>query len=120
MATNEVYKDANVVPLVVGSSVVSGDLVIVGGLVGVAQANYDAAGTAVKLNGAHKLPLAATTTVGQAVYAHAVGGGAAATDGSKVGLLDTTSTTGTLIGHALEAVTVSSGTKPVTVRLAKA
>jgi len=115
MATNEVYQDANVIPLPVVASVVSGEVVVVGGLVGVAQTDRDADGNAtVKLNGAHKLPLAATTTVGQAVYGHATGGGAVT---ARVQLVDVTATTGTLLGYALEAVTVSSGTKPVTVRL---
>ncbi len=115
MATNEVYKDANNVPLPVASGVVSGEAVVVGGLVGVAQTDRDADGNAtVKLNGAHKLPLAASTTVGQAVYGHASGGGAVT---ARVQLIDTTSTTGTLLGYAIEAVTVSSGTKPVAVRL---
>ena len=120
MATNEIQKDADVVTIVVDSAVVSGDLVAQGGLIGVAQTDYDAEGTPLKLNGAHKLPLAETTTVGAAVYAHEADGSALVADGTVVPLLDVTATTGTLIGHALEAVTVSSGTQNVTVRLAKA
>lgn len=120
MATNEILKDANVVTIVVDSAVTSGDLVAKGGLIGVAQTDYDAEGTPIKLNGAHTLPLAATTTVGGAVYAHEADGSALVTDGTVVPLLNVTATTGTIIGHALEAVTVSSGTKDVIVRLAKA
>jgi len=115
MATNEVYRDADSITLPVASGVVSGEVVVVGDLVGVAQTDRDSDGNAtVRLKGAHTLQVSATTTVGKPVYGHASGGGAVS---GRVQLIDVTSTTGTLLGYALETVTISSGTKPVIVRL---
>ncbi|RHA38733.1 capsid cement protein [Cellulomonas rhizosphaerae] len=108
MATNEVYKDANSIPLPVPSGVVSGEVVVVGALVGVAQTDRDADGNAtVKRNGGHRVTAAAATyAAGDTIYAHASGGGAVA--GGRVGLIDKTSTTGTVIGYSLEAKTLAS------------
>lgn len=108
MATNEVYRDADNVTLPVPAGVVSGEVVVVGAFVGVAQTSRDAAGNAtVRRKGGHRVTAAAATyAVGDTIYGHATGGGAVA--GGRVGLIDKTSTTGTVIGYALEAKTLAS------------
>ena len=73
MALNEIYKDGNELVLPVASTVVSGDLVQVGALVGLAQKDAYAGEdgnyyTTLKLNGVFKLTTAVAVTVGQAVY----------------------------------------------------
>jgi predicted RecA/RadA family phage recombinase len=108
MATNEVLRDADHITLPVVSGVVSGEVVVVGALVGVAQTTRDATtGTAtVWRKGAYRVTAAAATyAVGDAIYGHATGGGAVT---ARVGLIDKTSTTGTLIGYALEAKTLGA------------
>lgn len=107
MATNEVFRDADHITLPVASGVVSSEPVVVGSLVGVAQTDRDADGTAtVWRKGAFKLQAAAATyTAGQPIYGHASGGGAVT---GRVQLIDGTSTTGTLLGYSLEAKTLSA------------
>jgi predicted RecA/RadA family phage recombinase len=107
MAKNEVYRTANHLTLPVVSGVVAGEFVKVGSLIGVAETDRDADGNAtVTLRGAHTAQAAAATyAVGDPIYGHATGGGAI-TD--RIQLIDKTSTTGTLLGHSLEAKTLAS------------
>jgi len=107
MATNEVFRDADHITLPVPSGVVSGEAVVVGALVGVAQTDRAADGTAtVWRKGAYRLPVAAATyVVGDAIYAHATDGTAVT---ARVGRIDKTATTGTLIGYAIEAKTLGA------------
>lgn len=108
MATNEVYRDADKLSLPVAAGVVSGEAVVIGGLVGVAQTDRDANGNAtVWRKGGHRVQAAAATyAVGDAIYAHATGGGNVGS--GRVGLIDKTSTTGTLLGYSLEAKTLAA------------
>lgn len=76
MALNEIYKHASEVTLPVASTVVSGDLVVVGGIVGVAQMDAITGEdgntyTTLKLDGAFKFAIAtgATLAVGDVAYA---------------------------------------------------
>lgn len=122
MAKNEIYRNANHLAFTVNSAVKSGDLVVVGGLHGVAQIDYDATDdqATLWLDGGWELPVAnGTYTEGQAIYAHATGG-TAPVSGEKVGLINGTATTGKLIGHALEAKTTTGGTGTLVVRLSNA
>lgn len=108
MATNEVFRDADHITLPVPSGVISGEPVVVGALVGVAQTDRDPDdGTAtVWRKGAFRLQAAAATyAVGDPIYGHATGGGAVT---ARVGLVDKTNTTGTLLGYSLEAKTLSA------------
>ena len=107
MATNEVFRDADHLTLPVPAGVVSGEVVKVGSLIGVAQTTRDADGNAtVWLKGAYRVTAAAATyAVGDAIYGHATGGAAIS---GRVELIDKTSTTGTLLGYALEAKTLAS------------
>lgn len=73
MALNEIYKYANELPFEVADTVVSGDLVQVGELVGVAQMDaYEAEDgnfyTTLKLDGAFKFETAGTFSVGDPAY----------------------------------------------------
>lgn len=106
MATTEVFRNADSVTLPVASGVKSGEVVKVGGLIGVALTDRDADGNAtVRLTGAFRVPVAAANyAVGDAIYGHASGGGAIS---ARVELIDKTSTTGTLLGYALEAKNLS-------------
>lgn len=80
MALNEIYKDANSLVFPVHTSVVSGDVVKVGDIVGVAE-NTAVTGedgnkfATLKLNGAFELPFKTgdTFTVGQYAYGVADG-----------------------------------------------
>lgn len=107
MATNEVFRDADHITLPVVASVVSGEVVKVGSLIGVAQTSRDSDGNAtVWRKGAFRVTAAAATyAVGDPIYGHASGGGAVT---ARVELIDKTSTTGTLIGYSLEAKTLAS------------
>lgn len=103
MALNEIYKDGNELVFPVASTVVSGDLVQVGAVVGVAQ--HDAKEgedgdtyATLKLNGVFKLDTAASFDIGDAVYF----------DGTDV----TADNTDKFIGHAYKV-----GTGYVVVRL---
>jgi len=122
MAKNEIYRNANHLAFTVNSAVESGDLVVVGGLHGVAQIDYDATDSKATLwlDGGWELPVAnGTYTEGQAIYAHAAGG-TAPVSGEKAGLINGTATTGKLIGHALEGKTTTGGTGTLVVRLSNA
>lgn len=120
MATNEIFRNANHLGLVVNAAVKSGDVVVLGAIVGIAQTDYSARDgkATIWFDGGHEIPVAnGTYTVGQPIYAHAVGGGAPV-DGTKAGLIDGTATTGVLVGHAIEAKTTTGGTGVLRVRLA--
>jgi predicted RecA/RadA family phage recombinase len=96
MALNEIYKDGNEIVLPVASTVVSGNLVQVGQIIGVAQkdavlgedGNYY---TTLKLNGVVKLTTSVAVTVGQAVYV------------TSGGVINVTATSNKFIGHAIKA-----------------
>ncbi len=108
MATNAVFENANTLLLPVVAGVVSGEVVKVGSLIGVALTDRDADGNAtVTLEGkAYRVPAAAATyAVGDPIYGHASGGTAIT---ARVELIDKTSTTGTLIGYAIEAKTLAA------------
>ena len=100
MALNETYKDGNELVLPVASTVVSGDLVQVGQIVGLAQrdaavgedGNYY---TTLKLNGVAKLSTSVAVTVGAAVYL------------TSGGVVNVTASGNKFIGHA---VTAKAGT----------
>lgn len=121
MATNEIFRNANHLGLVVDSAVKSGDVVTFGGnLAGVAQTDYSARDgkATIWFDGGWELVVAnATYGIGDAIYAHAAGGGAP-TSGAKAPLIDKTATTGVLLGHAIEAKTTTGGTGTLRVRLA--
>ena len=121
MALNEIYRNANHLGLAVDSGVVSGDVVTFGGnLAGVAQTAYSARDgkATIWFDGAYELVVGnATYAIGDAIYAHATGGGAP-TSGAKAPLIDKTATTGVLLGHAIEAKTTTGGTGTLRVRLA--
>ena len=112
MALNEIYKDGNELVLPVASTVVSGALVQVGALVGVAQhdaklgedGNYYAT---LKLNGVFKVTTSVAVTVGAALYL------------TSAGVVNVTASGNKFIGHA---VTAKAGTSAgdVYVRLAQA
>lgn len=107
MATNEVFRDADNITLPVVSGVVSGEVVVVGALIGVAMTTRDTDGNAsVTRKGAHRVTAAAATyAIGDTIYGHATGGGAVT---GRVQLIDKTSTTGTVIGYSLEAKTLAA------------
>lgn len=107
MATNEVFRDAEHITLPVVASVVSGEVVVVGALIGVAQTDRDTDGNAtVWRKGGYTVQAAAATyAVGDTIYGHATGGAAVT---ARVGLIDKTSTTGTIIGYSLEAKTLAA------------
>jgi predicted RecA/RadA family phage recombinase len=120
MALNEVFRNANHLGLPVNAAVVSGDVVVLGAIAGIAQTSYSARDgkATVWFDGAYELVVAnGTYTVGQPIYAHAAGGGAPV-DGTKAPLLDGTSATGVLLGHSIEAKTTTGGTGTLRVRLA--
>lgn len=124
MALNEIFRNADHLSFAVHTAVVSGDVVTFGAtataLAGVAQTSYDAndGGTAtVWFKGAYEFVVGnATYALGDAIYAHAAGGGAPVS-GERAPLIDKTATTGVLIGHAIEAKTTTGGTGTLRVRL---
>lgn len=76
MALNEIYKDASELTLPVASTVVSGDLVVVGGIVGVAQMDAITGEdgdtyTTLKMDGAFRFAVAtgADLAIGDVAYA---------------------------------------------------
>ncbi len=109
MALNEIYKDANELVFPVAEGTVSGDLVAVGTIVGVAQQDAivgEDGGfyATLKLNGAFQLTTAdADIAPGTNVYVTALGAVTETATGNK------------FIGHA-----VKSGTDFVVVRLVQA
>ena len=116
MATNEIFRDADHITLPVVADVISGEAVVVGSLIGVAQTDRDADGNAaVWRKGAYEFTVGdATYAVGDPIYGHAAGGGAVT---GRVELIDGTDTTGTLLGYSLEAKTTTGGTGTLIVAL---
>lgn len=100
MALNEIYKDGNELVLPVASTVVSGDLVQVGQIIGVAQ-NDAVTGedgntyATIKMNGVFKLSTLVAVTVGQAVYV------------TSAGVVNVTASGNKFIGHAIKAKTTT-------------
>ena len=111
MATNEVFRDADHISLPVVSGTKSGDPVLVGSLVGVAQTDRDADGIAtVWRNGAHNLTVAgAVTAVGAPVYIAAAG------NGTRQTKVTTTAGTDILFGYALATKAAADGVIPVAI-----
>lgn len=109
MAINEIFRDADHVSLPVASGVKSGDPVIVGGLVGIAQTNRGEGGNAdthasVWLKGAHEVQSSfAVTDVGTPVYI------------TSAGALTATASGNVLFGHALTTKSATAG--PLVVRI---
>ena len=108
MALNEIYKDANELVFPVHSSVVKGDVVKVGDIVGVAQntavtGEDDATYATLKLNGAIEIAFKSGDTfdVGQKAYGVANG-----TSG-KIAEVQESSTSAKLVGHVIK-VTAST------------
>lgn len=121
MALNEIFRNANHLGLAVDPAVKSGDVVTFGGnIAGIAQTDYSARDgkATIWFDGGYEIPVAnATYGIGDAIYAHATGG-TAPVSGAKAPLIDKTSATGVLLGHAIEAKTTSGGTGTLRVRLA--
>lgn len=111
MAKNIVFPGVYTRTLPVVSGVVSGEVVKVGDFVGVALTDRGKDGVSdttatVSLGCAATVTAAAATyAVGDPIYGHANGGSAVT---GRVQLIDKTSTTGTLLGRALEAKTLGS------------
>lgn len=101
MALNEIYTKGDELVFPVASTVVSGNLVQVGQIVGVAQKNAVLGEdgnyyTTLKLNGVFKLTTSVAVTVGQAVYV------------TSAGVVNVTATSNKFIGHAIKAKTTST------------
>jgi predicted RecA/RadA family phage recombinase len=115
MALNEIYKDANELVFPVHTSVVSGNVVKVGDLVGVAQ-NTAVTGedgnkyATLKLNGAFEMPFKSGDTfdVGQKAY------GVANSTSGIIPEAQESSTSAKLMGHVTKVLTAT-----VVVRLAQ-
>lgn len=110
MATNEVYRNADHIPLPVPTGTKSGDPVKVGSLIGVAITDRDSDGRAsVWRKGAFTLTVTdAVANVGAPLYV--------AGDGtSRITALTTTSTSNTLFGYALATKTGTAGPLPVAI-----
>lgn len=120
MSTKEIFRNAQHLGLTVDSAVKSGDVVTFINIAGIAQTDYDARDgkATIWFDGASELVVGnATYAIGDAIYAHAAGGGAPVA-GAAAPLIDKTSTTGVLLGHAIEAKTTTGGTGTLRVRLA--
>lgn len=120
MALNEIFRNANHLGLVVDPAVKSGDVVTFINIAGIAQTDYSARDgkATIWFDGGYELVVAnATYAIGDAIYAHGTGG-IAPTAGAKAPVIDKTSTTGVLLGHAIEAKTTTGGTGTLRVRLA--
>lgn len=108
MARNEHFHDAERLSLPVPAGTKSGDAVICGALVGVAETNIGEGGNAstnatVWMKGAHDFPVTgAIAAVGTPVYIPTAGGA-----------LTATSTSNTLFGYALATKGSGVGTIPV-------
>jgi predicted RecA/RadA family phage recombinase len=105
MAKNEVYEDGDSIPIAVPATVVSGDPVVVGELVGVAITSRDAAGlVSLRRKGVFSLTVTGAITLGAPVYAVVSGG--------LVTSLTATATSNTRFGVAL-AAQAATGLIPV-------
>lgn len=110
MATNEVYRNADHIPLPVPSGTKAGDPVKVGSLIGVAITDRDTDGQAtVWRKGAFTFTVdGAIANVGDPVYV--------AGDGtSRITGLTGTATGNTLFGYALATKTAAAGPLPVAI-----
>ena len=107
MATNEVFRDADHISLPVVSGTKSGDPVLVGSLVGVAQTDRDASGEAtVWRKGAYNLTVSgAVTAVGAPVYI--------ADAGTRQTKVTATAGSDILFGYALATKAAADGVIPV-------
>lgn len=105
MALNEIYSPGRKFPVAVPAGVVSGDVVVVGSIIGVAQNDRQADGTVtVDTAGVYELTVSVATTLGQPVYAVVAAG--------LVTSLNVTAAGNTRIGTAL-AAQGASGKIPV-------
>lgn len=121
MATNRIYEDGRYLYLEVGSGIVSGDKVLIGEIVGVAQYDADSDNKAViDTEGVYELDVSAVDTAGDD-SAISVGDPIYWDDGTNgttpidAGTLTPDNTNGTLFGYALEAV--SAGTTDATIKV---
>lgn len=108
MAINEVYRDADHIPLPVPTGTQSGDPVAVGSLVGVAVTDRvtGESEATVWLKGAFSFDVdGAVTEVGQPLYIVA--------DDTRQTQLTTTATDNTVFGYALETKTAAVSAIPV-------
>ena len=124
MTTREIFRHANHLGLPVDAAVKSGDVVVFGSgataLAGIAQTDYSARDgkATIWFDGGWELTVGdATYAIGDPIYAHGTGG-VAPTAGAAAPVIDKTSTTGVLLGHAIEAKTTTGGTGTLRVRLA--
>lgn len=120
MAINEIFREADMLSLPVASGVKTGDPVIVGSLIGVAQTDRaDSTATppvfgggnpdgnaSVWTEGAFLLSVTGAVTVGAPIYI------------TSAGALNVTASGNTLFGYSLD-VNATSGAKPVRVKLAQ-
>lgn len=110
MATNEVYRNADSIPLPVPAGTKSGDPVKVGSLIGVALTDRGDDGQAtVRRTGAF------TLTVGDAVESAGTPLYVAGDGTSRITSLTTTATGNTLFGYALTTKTAAAGPLPVAI-----
>lgn len=110
MAVNEIYKEADSLNYVVNSATVSGDFVVLGGIVGVAEVDAkEGADGAFYSTLRHKGVFTGTTsdavTLGAPIYL-----ASAATRGTA---LTTTATSNKLVGYAVKAKASGAGTVAV-------
>lgn len=109
MATNFV-QEGRVIPFTAAADVVSGQVVVVGSLVGVSMTDVASGATGqLAIEGVFDIPAAtAAITVGAPVYWDADGNPVGGTEGS--GAATATSTDNTLMGHAIAAKGATVGT----------
>ena len=112
MATNFIQK-GDVIDYTPSSAVESGEVVVIGSLVGVAKTDIAASAEgAVAIEGVYEIPAAtAAITLGAAVYWDADGNPVGGTAGS--GAATATSTDNTKMGYAVEAKASAAGTVKV-------
>lgn len=109
MATNYI-QDGKVIPFTASGAKTSGQVVVVGSLVGISQTDVASGGTGqLGLNGVYEIPAAtAAISVGAAVYWDADGDPVGGTAGT--GAATATATGNTLMGHAVGAKALNAGT----------
>lgn len=109
MAKNYIQED-RVIPFTASADIVSGQVVVVGSLVGVSMTDVaNGAAGQMAIEGVYDIPAAtAEITVGAAVYWDADGNPVGGTTGS--GAATATDTANTLMGHAIAAKAATVGT----------